>query len=247
MEKKSRYNTIDEIRGLAIVSMILFHAAWDLVYMFGADWPWYRSAGAYIWQQSICWSFILISGFCFSLGRRQLLRGLITFGCGLAVTAVTCIFSYDERVIFGVLTLLGSCTLLMLPLSRLLRSVSPVAGICLSSALFFLTRNINDHFLGFEGLNLIRLPDSLYCSPVSTFLGFPEPDFFSTDYFSLFPWFFLFAAGYFLFRCLEKSSIMTALTPQRIRPLGFIGRHSLIIYMVHQPILYGVFLLLSGI
>ena len=50
--------------------MIAYHACWDLVYLFHADWDWYRGTGAYIWQQSICWTFILLSGFCFSLGRR---------------------------------------------------------------------------------------------------------------------------------------------------------------------------------
>ena len=50
---KQRYEVLDTIRGLALLSMICYHAAWDLVYLFGADWPWYHSAAAHIWQQSI--------------------------------------------------------------------------------------------------------------------------------------------------------------------------------------------------
>ncbi|MDE7404312.1 MAG: DUF1624 domain-containing protein, partial [Lachnospiraceae bacterium] len=72
VEKKSfRYGVLDGIRGFVVISMILYHACWDLVYIFGKDWSWYRGRGAYIWQQSICWSFILLSGFCWSLGKKH--------------------------------------------------------------------------------------------------------------------------------------------------------------------------------
>ena len=74
---RRRYQTLDTLRGVTIVSMILYHACWDLVWIFGADWPWYRSDGAYLWQQSICWTFILLSGYCWSLGRHRLRRGLM--------------------------------------------------------------------------------------------------------------------------------------------------------------------------
>ena len=57
-----RRQTLDAVRGCALASMILYHAAWDLVYIFGVSWPWYRGMGAYVWQQSICWTFILLSG-----------------------------------------------------------------------------------------------------------------------------------------------------------------------------------------
>ena len=87
-----RYQVLDAIRGCALVSMILYHAAWDLVNMFGVDWPWYRSFAAHVWQQSICWTFILLSGYCWALGRRQLRRGLTVFFCGAAITAVTWLF-----------------------------------------------------------------------------------------------------------------------------------------------------------
>ena len=86
---RRRIASLDALRGLTLVSMIAYHACWDLVYLFHADWDWYRGTGAYIWQQSICWTFILLSGFCFSLGRRPLRRGLTVFGCGWVVTLVT--------------------------------------------------------------------------------------------------------------------------------------------------------------
>ena len=93
-----RYQVLDAIRGCALVSMILYHAAWDLVNMFGVDWPWYRGFAAHVWQQSICWTFILLSGYCWALGRRQLRRGLTVFFCGAAITAVTWLFMRSNLV-----------------------------------------------------------------------------------------------------------------------------------------------------
>ena len=128
MERR-RYQVLDTIRGCALVSMILYHAAWDLVNMFGVDWPWYRSFAAHVWQQSICWTFILLSGFCFSLGSKPLRRGLEVFCGGLLVTAVTLLVMPASRVVFGVLTLLGSCMLLMVPLERFLNRLPAWAAV----------------------------------------------------------------------------------------------------------------------
>ena len=60
---------------------------------------------AYIWQQSICWTFILLSGFCIPFSRRLLRRGLEVFGAGALVMLVTNLVLPEDRVIFGVLTL----------------------------------------------------------------------------------------------------------------------------------------------
>ena len=136
-----RWAALDNLRGLTLLSMIAYHACWDMVYLFGADWGWYRSAAAYVWQQSICWTFILLSGFCWPLGSRPLRRGLEVFCGGLAVTAVTVLVMPANRVVFGVLTLLGSCMLLMVPLERGLRRVPSWAGLGMSGLLFFLLRN----------------------------------------------------------------------------------------------------------
>ena len=82
---RARRPGLDTIRGLTLLSMMAYHACWDLVYLFHCDWAWYRSFGAYLWQQSICWTFILLSGYCVSLGRHPLRRGLITLAAGAVV------------------------------------------------------------------------------------------------------------------------------------------------------------------
>lgn len=245
--KRQRYGLLDSIRGLVLISMILYHACWDLVYIFGKDWKWYRGAGAYVWQQSICWSFILLSGFCWSLGKNHLKRGILVFAAGGAVSLVTILFMPENRVVFGVLTLIGCCVILMIPVNRVLKKLSPGIGILGSAGLFFLTRGINEGYLGFEGWEFLRLPAFLYRGSMMTFLGFPALEFFSTDYFSLFPWFFLYLTGYFLYGLLEEETRRERVNQILIKewaPLSFLGRHSLILYMLHQPLIYGILLLI---
>lgn len=255
-QKKNRYHLLDTLRGLTLLSMIAYHGTWDLVWLYGIKWDWYRGTGAYIWQQSICWTFILLSGFCWSLGKHHLKRGLLVFGGGALVTLATVIFVWDDRVVFGVLTMLGSCMLFMIPLHRWMEKWNPWFGLAGSAFLFFLTRNVNNGYLGFERMNLIKLPEELYHGLASTYLGFCDSGFFSTDYFSLIPWFFLFLVGYFLYQGLWRTGIMARRTGEEqitgkrlsekilgfhIPPLSFIGRHSLLIYMLHQPVLYFIF------
>lgn len=261
-----RYHILDQIRGITLCSMILYHAVWDLVYMFGYDLDWYRSDFAYWWQQSICWCFILLSGFCFSLGKRKWRRGLIVFGAGTLVTVVTHVLMPAQKVRFGVLTMLGVSMLLMALLEKIAGLLFgdkkwnlawKYVGLGVSMFLFFLTREINNHHLGFEGIRLFRLPDSLYPrSDLMTFLGFTRSGFYSTDYFSLMPWFFLFSVGYFLYHIGKEKGWIEKLTTKNdflretvceqnniagIMGKGFcyMGRHSLVIYMLHQPVIYG--------
>ena len=241
-----RYALPDALRGLTLLSMIAYHGCWDMVYILGADWPWYQSTGAYLWQQSICWTFILLSGFSFSLGRRHWRRGWTVFACGVVVTAVTLAVLPGQEIWFGVLTLLGSCMLLGALLEKPLGRVPAGVGLAVSAVLFALTRNVNEGYLGFEGLRLAALPEGLYRNMVTAYLGFPFSGFHSTDYFSLVPWFFLFLTGYFLFR-LTRRYLEAAPDLGRCRPLCDLGRRSLLVYMLHQPVLYGLTLLLQGL
>ena len=108
-----RYFALDGIRGLALLNMIAYHAVWDLVYLFGFNLQWYHSEGAYIWQQCICYTFIFLSGFCEPLGKKKLKRGVTVFSLGFLIVLATLIAIPQNRVRFGVLTLIGSCMLLI--------------------------------------------------------------------------------------------------------------------------------------
>ena len=147
----------------------------------------------------------------------------------------------QNRVRFGVLTLIGSCMLLMIPAEKVLRKCRPVYGLIFSIALFLLTRNINHGYLGFANWNLLPLPDNWYHNFITTYLGFPMPGFHSTDYFSLLPWIFLYTAGYFTYRLFAHCKLLTHLESSKSKTLEWFGRHSLGLYMIHQPLLYFLF------
>ena len=278
MEKKKseRLALLDSLRGLTLVSMILYHACWDAVYMLGADWPWYGSRAAYIWQQSICWTFILLSGFCIPFSSKLLKRGLTVFGAGALVMAVTCLLLPEDRVVFGVLTLIGSCMLLMIPLRKVFggdisgkpassgNDVQKASGanravilFAIFAVLFVLFKDVNYGEIGTGMLHrivpaipklAISLPKGLYANLVTAYFGFPPADFYSTDYFSLLPWTLLYLCGYELHWIFKAAGVLDApIMKKEIKPLAFMGRHSLFIYLLHQPILYLFVLLYSAL
>ncbi|MBQ2746820.1 MAG: DUF1624 domain-containing protein [Clostridia bacterium] len=52
--KNNRLHLLNTVRGIAVLSMVLYHTLWDVVYIYGKDLLWYRGPWGYIWQQSIC-------------------------------------------------------------------------------------------------------------------------------------------------------------------------------------------------
>ena len=251
MEKKlfGRLHLIDEYRGFVVLNMIAYHAIWDLVYMFGADWQWYKSDAGFVWQQWICWSFILVSGFCWQMGKQPLKRGLLVYAGGMVISLVTILLMPQSRVVFGILTFLGSAMILMITLDLFCRKIHPVVGGMSSFFLFLFTYPVNRGYLGFGDEKIIQLPQEWYANGFTTYLGFDEPYFYSTDYFSIFPWIFLFLTGYFCYgvvfhrnpKCgIENCPLVLGLQKSICPPLGWIGRHALFIYMLHQPVIYAV-------
>ena len=238
--KRPHYGLLDTVRGVCILSMVAYHGMYDLVDIFGLPSAWYTGLPGYIWQQSICWTFILLSGMCWQLSRHHVKRGLLLVGCGAAITLVTWLVMPSQRILYGVLNLLGLSALLLIPLEKVFRKIPAWAGLAGALLLFALTRNVSRGSLGFEGLVLCPLPEWLYTTDLFAVVGFHSPSFWSTDYFPLLPWFFLFCAGYFLWSGLSKSSRVKELLQAGVRPLSFLGRHSLVIYLLHQPVLMGV-------
>lgn len=238
--KKERYYLLDALRGATLVSMILYHAAFDLVEMYGVEISWFWDTPGYLWQQSICWTFILLSGFSWRLGHHPLKRGGLIFLCGLVITAVTVVFMPSERIFFGILTFTGTAMLVMAGLHPFLQKCPQAAGLLFSAAAFFLTRNINSGAWGFEFLSFGKVPESFYHGIFMTALGFPYKGFFSGDYFSFFPWFFLYLCGYFLYGILMSQKEVRQLLMRRVPVLEWIGKHTLPIYMAHQPVILAV-------
>lgn len=239
MMKKPRIYMLDNIRGFALINMMAYHALWDIVYLFGVNMPWYRGMGAFIWQQLICCTFIALSGFCLPLGRNGVKRGAIVFGCGWVISLVMKLFSPSTPNWFGVLTLTGAAMVIISLIRPFIDRLPKEMGLVLSIMLFLATRFAKDGYLGLGSVTF-PLPDFLYSGWISAWLGFPFGGFHSTDYFPIIPWIFLFAAGYFL-----HGIIGTRVPEGRKLPiLTWLGRHSLEVYMVHQPLIMGVLTIL---
>ena len=257
---KIRFTFLDTFRGMLVVSMVIYHFFWDLVFLKGVDWPWYRdyTTPTRLWQTFMRFFFIFVSGYCLNLSRRSLRRGLELTACGALITAVTLLIMPEDAIIFGVLTFLGAATLIGTPVKEHYNGGPIQSAILFVISVFFyvLLRGVSQGYIGIMFHPLRMLPVSLYRGYFMTFLGFVAPGFWSTDYVPLLPWIFVYFMGFFLGRLTlpalkarklaRISSGKDAETPvgRLLKPFIWIGQHSLLIYMLHQPILAGITYLL---
>ncbi len=234
-EVRQRLPWIDALRGCLLLIMAGYHALWDLAWLFGAmDFSRWETTLS-LCQQSGASSFIFLSGFCWPLGRRPLRRGLVVFLWGALIMAVSDLFGPQSTIRFGILTLLGSAMVLLIPLRPLIARVPPAAGCTGALTLFILSRSAAPE------LRTLAEPFLSGCAPIvqhfAAWLGFPGPDFFSADYFPLIPWIFLYLGGCFFFCAARNTSLMPLLARPAPWFPAVLGRHSLAFYLLHQPVL----------
>ena len=178
----------------------------------------------------------------------------------------------DAIVIMGILSFFGLATLITALLNPLLSRIPAFAGLPVSFLLFLLTKEAPYGYLGFESFRLLELPRFLYHGKIMMVLGFPYDGFYSTDYFPLIPWIFLFFSGYFTWqlilwaallrqkaaeryaflrnasagRGIPASSVrLPLLEKPKCQPLEFLGKNTLPVYMLHQPVLMAIFTLID--
>jgi len=146
-------------------------------------------------------------------------------------------------VVHSVLHLLGCAALLTCLLHPALEKLPPLAGVTGSAVLFALLNQLPQGWLGFEGTHLAALPAAWY-KPNLFWLGLPDLTVFSSsDYFPLLPWVFLYWVGYFFARWFRaRCTAQPGLPPKALRPLCAVGSRTLLIYMLHQPVIYGALL-----
>ena len=219
MTSENRISELDFARGFCILGMIAVHLIYDLTEMypvFSAYPPLFvliKNGGGI--------AFFLISGISVTLGRRHLCRGSLVFLCGCLVSAVTSLAGFLP-IRFGVLQSLGSCMLCWKCFKTTkAKSLLAIGLVFVAAGWLFQQITVSAPFLYPLGL---------------TAAGFE-----SGDYFPLFPY-----LGYFLLgACFGKQYYRSrqSLLPQfsfssrASRFLCLCGRHTLFLYLIHQPLL----------
>lgn len=240
--KTDRYHLIDTLRGFALINMFIYHTLWSMANIFHYKISWFPSFHTYLWQQSGASLFIILSGFCWALSKKNLKRSLTVLGCAVFIFIFTFLFSPGSTIIFGIIAFIGTAMLLMMPLAKILKHLPPTGGLILSLILFFALKHVPHGYCGIGSLHW-QLPQNLYNGYFTAFIGMPPDNFYSADYFPLIPWLFMYTAGYFAYYLLMPLLSKTNMLNYNISPLTFLGKNSLLTYLLHQPIIYCLLLL----
>lgn len=227
---------LDEFRGVALLGMVIYHTIYDLFVIFDVGPSPFTPPFSWL-QQFVCWSFILISGISCRLAHSNFKRGLVVLGAGMLMTFGTMLFMPDQLIKFGVLHFLGVSMLLYPLLRRGAEALHPVLGMLLFFGLFLCLYGIGDGAVLF---GKIALPEALYQNDVTAVLGFPSKGYFSADYFPLLPWGFLFLTGAAAGKYFKDRNLPAFMMRKHSGFLCTVGSNTLLIYLIHQPVIYGV-------
>ena len=186
---------------------------------------------------------MLISGCACRFSRSNLRRGARCLLLAAGLSAITAFLIPAQRIRFGILHLLGCAMLLFAFLQPLLDRIPPAFGAGVGLFLFFFCFSVPSGRLGFGPMQ-IQLPRCLFQNAFTAALGFPGPGYYSADYFPLIPWLFLFWAGACVGVWLRLGRGPGWLYQRHSPFLAAAGQKSLWIYLVHQPALYLIFLLI---
>ena len=243
MDAALRYQEIDMLRGIAILMMILFHTLLDLNFfmIFPVEistgfWRYFAFATASL--------FLLIVGISLTLSKTRakrvisghalvqkfVYRGTGIFLLGLLVTAGTWLYLKEGFIVFGILHLIG-VSIVISPLFFRFKKLNAVLGLLFIAVGIFFT----------------SITGPIWLLP----LGIHPASFYSFDYEPLFPWFGVVLIGMGLGEYLYPENVRRFALPQIpsvfMQPLAFLGRHALMIYLVHQPVIILLLAALTGV
>lgn len=230
---KKRIWELDALRGLLMIAIMLFHLWYDLVYLFcvtDLSSPFAQALYSFC-NNWLGTPFLVISGLCVTIGSKPIKRGLQVIGGGMVITAVTVgmylLHFADKGIIiyFGVLHCIGMCMLLWPLFKKFPSAVLLILGALMIAVGLYLKKH---GWVDFPWL----VP-----------FGLVPRGFVSSDYFPLLPNLGYFLIGAVLGRLLyrDRVTLLPKANPEHIliRPFCFIGKNSLILYLLHQPVLAG--------
>lgn len=240
-----RIHLLDELRGFDILLMIFFHAfytmGWILNWEIGRDLYFFFQPA----QPFFAGLFIFICGICCWFSHNNWLRGGVLAGIAVGMSLFLHFFMPDQMIWFGILHLLAVCILLFALLRPILNKIPAWLGLTVAVLLLLITASLrtgyDGGYIGIQGVWTMPLPiDSdwagnmwLYPFGLSHIPG-------ASDYFPLLPWFFVFLSGCFVGVWAKSGKFPKWTYRSHIPFLSKIGRHTLIIYVVHQPIIFGL-------
>lgn len=240
-----RVRFFDTVRGFSVLSMVAFHLCYDLRYIAGLSLPWFQGTAQDVWRASISWVFLAIAGIMGSFSRNNYRRAAKYGLFALAIYVVTRLAAVDDAISFGIIFCMAACTLVAAVLcSAKAQPRGPVAAVVCLLAFLALLR-ISSGYLEL-GLAKVELPRELYATPWLSWLGFPGPHFVSGDYYPVLPYLLMYLAGLSMGPQLKEAFSAGRLTDHGLRPLEWVGRHALLVYAVHQPVLLAVASVLAG-
>ncbi len=234
-----RFWEIDMLRGVAIIMMVIFHLLWDFwsfrimpdIILYAGFWKYF--------QRTTAITFLLLVGVSLTISyrheqkkahgqkpawRKFFLRGLRVFGIGMVFTLFGWLSGFGY-VHIGILHLIGLAIIVSYPLleyrwtNLILWAIFVVIG-------GYVLRTPLDH-------NWLL------------YLGLHRPDYYPLDYFPIFPWLGVVLLGVFLGNTFYGKYGRIVLLPDwgdllPVRLLRFLGRHSLVIYVIHQPLMLAI-------
>ncbi len=239
VSKRRRYALIDVTRGVAILLMFVYHFSWDLTAFGFAQFHIFTNP-LWIWFANLIAALILlVMGVSQVMARqrglspRMFFRRLLIIAAGAgAVSLATYQMDPVTFIFFGILHHVALASLILVAAIQL-----PTWAMALLAALFFVAPEV--------------LSGPAFSTEWLLWVGLSPSPPLTLDYVPLAPWFGLPLSGVVLGRLMLGGGTVPALLMWRpVNPMArlvrLIGRHSLILYIVHQPILYGgLYLLVS--
>ncbi len=240
-----RVPIVDAVRGVMIVYVALYHLLYDLVIFGLVPYTWILHPaveGTHIVAFS---TFVAFSGVSSRFSRSNLKRGIEMVVIAYIITFVTWFLDHEGFVRFGVLHFLGIAAILFWGMEKLwnaLRKERPLPKGFLKvwNLLFPITM-----MAGYV-LTYYYIYKRSYPVEGLAWLGFPSPAYYSTDYFPLIPFLFLYLFGTWLGRMIMEEKLPGWFYKINIPGFDKLGRYTLWIYLAHQPVFYGIAWLIAS-